>query len=232
MTGLRGQRAARFRPGREPPSSAAPCHDRLIPPLPCPPRAAPIPPGNLDSRSRLRGALVRCALAKPLRQIGDDVMRTLRTQARQRRGTAVVETAVVLPVYLLLLLGIVEFGHAQLVRQPAEQRVPQRGARRLDRGHDERRRRWRACSRRVGTAVPVEQDHGLRARTPACSTARGTPPTTDAGLEALPDVEVADAEPRQMFVVRAKVAYNDIALVPMPFLKNVTLDAQAFMRHE
>jgi hypothetical protein len=60
----------------------------------------------------------------------------------------------------------------------------------------------------------------------------GTPPTTEAGVEALPAIELADAEPRQMFVVRAKVNYNDIALVPFPFLKNMVLDAQAFMRHE
>ena len=33
-------------------------------------------------------------------------------------------------------------------------------------------------------------------------------------------------------MVRAKVRYNDICLVPFPFLKNMTLDAQAFMRHE
>jgi hypothetical protein len=59
-----------------------------------------------------------------------------------------------------------------------------------------------------------------------------SPPATDASLEALPDCEVSSADPRQLFMVRAKVKYNDICLVPMPFLKNVTLDAQAFMRHE
>ena len=60
----------------------------------------------------------------------------------------------------------------------------------------------------------------------------GTPPTTASGIEGLPGVELSSVEPRQMFVVRATLPYNDIALVPMPFLKNVVLYSQAFMRHE
>ena len=57
-------------------------------------------------------------------------------------------------------------------------------------------------------------------------------PTTDAEVQALPPLEVSEAEPRQMFVVRASVNYNDVSVLPMPFLAGVTLDAQAFMRHE
>ena len=83
----------------------------------------------------------------------------------------------------------------------------------------------------VGTAVPTSKVT-VYVKDASVFDSGGTPPTTDSGLEAMPDFEVSDAEPRQMFMVRAKVAYNDICLVPMPFLKNVTLDAQAFMRHE
>jgi Flp pilus assembly protein TadG len=42
-------------------------------------------------------------------------MRLNRSRARHRRGTAAVETAMVLPVYLTLLFGVAEFGHAQLM---------------------------------------------------------------------------------------------------------------------
>ena len=42
-------------------------------------------------------------------------MRPASRRRRLRRATATVETAVVLPVYLLLLLAISEFGHAQMV---------------------------------------------------------------------------------------------------------------------
>ena len=60
----------------------------------------------------------------------------------------------------------------------------------------------------------------------------GNPPTSGAEIESLPSIDLSNAEPRQLFVVRASLAFNDIAMVPMPFLKNVTLDSQAFMRHE
>ena len=60
----------------------------------------------------------------------------------------------------------------------------------------------------------------------------GVWPTTDEQVQALPPIELSEAEPRQMFVVRASVPYNSISLLPMPFLKNCTLRAQAFMRHE
>ena len=38
-----------------------------------------------------------------------------RKRLAQRRGTAVVETAVVLPVYVLLVFAIIEFAHATMV---------------------------------------------------------------------------------------------------------------------
>jgi hypothetical protein len=58
------------------------------------------------------------------------------------------------------------------------------------------------------------------------STAQG------AELEELPDIELSDTDSRTLFVVRAKVPYGSVAIVPMPFLENVEIDAQAFMRHE
>jgi len=60
----------------------------------------------------------------------------------------------------------------------------------------------------------------------------GSPPTDGTGIEALPATELSDAEPRQLFVIRARLNYNDIALIPMPFMEGVVLNSQAFMRHE
>jgi hypothetical protein len=65
----------------------------------------------------------------------------------------------------------------------------------------------------------------------------GSPGTTATELEAMPGIELNNADPRQLFMVRAKIAYRDVAIVPnIPylgsFLDNVTLQGQAFMRHE
>jgi hypothetical protein len=67
--------------------------------------------------------------------------------------------------------------------------------------------------------------------------AGGTPPSNGSQLESLNNIEVANAEPRQLFLVRAKIRYKNIAIVPnIPylgsFLDDVVLEGQAFMRHE
>jgi Flp pilus assembly protein TadG len=155
---------------------------------------------------------------------------SLRQRKRSRRGTAVVETAVVLPVYFLLLLGIAEFGHAQLIINLLNSAC--RNAARV--GSTEGTDNNDVMDKvklTVGTAVPTSKIT-IYIKDASVFDGSGTPPSTDSALEALSNCEVAALDPRQMFMVRAKVAYNDVSLVPMPFLKNLTLDAQAFMRHE
>lgn len=157
-------------------------------------------------------------------------MRSTRRHPRQRRGTAAVETAVVLPVYLTLLFGIAEFGHAQLVLNLLNSAC-RNGARIGSTEGTSTTDVKNKVKQTVGTAVPVSKIT-IYVKNASVFDAAGTPPSTDAALEALPDLEISNAASRQMFMVRAKVRYNDIALVPIPFLKNMTLDAQAFMRHE
>ena len=157
-------------------------------------------------------------------------MRQPRIQARQRRGTAVVETALVLPVYLLLLLGIAEFGHAQLIVNLLNSAT--RNAARV--GSTEGTTNADVIAKvqaTVGTAVPTSRIN-VYIKNAGVFDGSGTAPSTDSALESMPDVDVSALDPRELFMVRVKVAYNDIALVPMPFLKNMSLDAQAFMRHE
>jgi Flp pilus assembly protein TadG len=157
-------------------------------------------------------------------------MRTPRSQARQRRGTAVVETALVLPVYLLLLLGIAEFGHAQLIVNLLNSAT--RNAARV--GSTEGTDNADVTAKvqaTVGTAVPVGKI-SIYIKNASVFDGSGTTPSSDSALESMPDVNVSTLDPREMFMVRVKVAYNDIALVPVPFLRGMTLDAQAFMRHE
>jgi len=153
-----------------------------------------------------------------------------RKHQRSRSGTATVETAVVLPVYLLMLFAIIEFGHAQMVLNLLNSGV--RNGARI--GSTEGTTTNQVVARvlqTLGAAVPANKVTVL-VRDASVYDTGGTPPSTDAGVEALPALEVANAAPRQMFVVRARVDYNSICLVPMPFLKNVVLDAQAFMRRE
>jgi Flp pilus assembly protein TadG len=150
--------------------------------------------------------------------------------SRNRRGTTLVESAVVLPVFLTLIFAIIEFGHAQLVNNMLNNAC--RTAARI--GSVEGTSSSDVVARINQAMSPVVSSSNVTVYVNDASVydSSGTPPSDAAGIEGLPSMEVSDAEPRQMFVVRAKLNYNDIALVPMPFLKNVTLASQAFMRHE
>ena len=136
----------------------------------------------------------------------------------------------VFPVYLALLFGVAEFGHAQLMLNllnSACRNGARIGSTEGTTTADVRNR----VNQTMGAAV-ASSKVTVYVKDASVFDGAGTPPSTDSALEAMANIELSDAEPRQMFMVRAKVAYNSIALVPMPFLKNMTLDAQAFMRHE
>jgi len=152
-----------------------------------------------------------------------------------RCGTTVVETALILPVFLLFVLGLIELGHAQLVKHVLRGACRQAARIGTTEGNStaDVRNRTLEILETVVDAAAVE----IFVKDASPYDAGGTPPETSAELEALSDIELADAEPRQLFLVRAKIHYEDIAIVPnIPylgsFLDDVVLEGQAFMRHE
>lgn len=153
-----------------------------------------------------------------------------RRRRRDRRGTTLVETAFVLPVFFTFIFAIIEFGHAQLVNNMLNNAC--RTAARIGAVEGTSSADVEARINQAMTPVIDPQNVTIYVNDASVYDSGGTPPTDASGIEDLPAMEVSEAEPRQMFVVRAKLNYNDIALVPMPFLKNVTLASQAFMRHE
>lgn len=163
------------------------------------------------------------------------MMRGFQKRRRSTRfGTTAVETALVLPVFLLFVLGIVELSRAVLIQHVLNSAC--RKAARL--GSTEGNSTATVKAKTVAilgsavnaTAVTVYVKD-------ASSFDTASPATSGAALEGMSDIELSGAKPRQMFMVRAKVKYDDIAIVKhIPiigyFLKDVTLDGQAFMRHE
>jgi len=60
----------------------------------------------------------------------------------------------------------------------------------------------------------------------------GTLPTTEEEYDNLPNIDVAQAGHRQLFLVRAKVRYNDVAILPVPLVGNIVLSGESLTRHE
>jgi len=147
-----------------------------------------------------------------------------------RKGTTLVETAFVLPVFMFFVLGLVEVGNAMMVQNVL--RSATRAGARLGATDGKSSSAVTAYVKQVVGGAIDAQHATVTVKNASVYDSGSTPPETSAQLEALPAMELTDAEPRQLFMVRAKVAYNDVALVPMPFMQAVILEAQSFIRHE
>jgi hypothetical protein len=152
-----------------------------------------------------------------------------------RRGTTVVETALVLPVFLLFVLALIELGHAQMVKHVLRGACRQAARIGSTEGNSTADVRQRALNVLSSCMDPELVE--VFVKNAGAYDAGGTPPESGSELEDLPDIELSDAEPRQLFLVRAKVNYEDIAIVPnIPglgaFLDELVVEGQAFMRHE
>ncbi|MEX2316209.1 MAG: TadE/TadG family type IV pilus assembly protein [Pirellulales bacterium] len=152
-----------------------------------------------------------------------------------RRGTTVVETALVLPVFLLFVLGLIELGHAQMVKHVL--RSACRSAARMGTTDGSSTAAVRTKALDVLKSAVDESDVELFVKDASSFDSGAAPPESGSELESLPNIELENAEPRQLFLIRAKIHYNDIAIVPnIPllgsFLDDVVLEGQAFMRHE
>lgn len=158
----------------------------------------------------------------------------LNCRPHTRHGTTVVEAALVLPVFLLFVLGIVELGHAVMVANVLNSACRQAARIGSTEGNTTEQVRNKVLAV-LGSAVDPDLVQVYVKNAEAFDS--GSPGTSGSDLEALPSIELTDAEPTQLFLVRAKVRYEDIAIVPnIPylgsFLDQVVIDGQAFMRHE
>jgi hypothetical protein len=60
------------------------------------------------------------------------------------------------------------------------------------------------------------------------------PEVDAAGLQysSLPDIELTDAEPRQLFIVYVEIPYSAVSIMPPKWVTDVTLRGQSAQRHE
>jgi hypothetical protein len=124
-----------------------------------------------------------------------------------RHGTSVVETALVLPVFLLFVLGLIELGHAQMVKHML--RAACRSAARSGTTDGATTAAVRTKALDMLESV-VDVNHvDIYVKDASVYDQGGTPPSTGSALEALSNIELSNAEPRQLFLVRAKIHYHD-----------------------
>lgn len=149
------------------------------------------------------------------------MLRLFRRQTEpRRRGAAIVEAALVLPIFFMVVLGIVEFGRAFMVIQ-----LVQNGAR-------------EGCRKAVtggysNTTIINEIKSDLTAA--GINSANVTVTitvTVEPGNPAVSNNDVTAATTKDLVKVVVTVPFNKVALIPGNYMGAKTLTGRSTMRHE
>jgi len=158
-------------------------------------------------------------------------MRHLRPQpsGSERSGTTLVELAVVLPVFFLFMFTLVEFGHFFMVTN-ALGAATRKAARYGSCDGVTTAQAQQKATELLATAMKMT-GVSVIVKNASVFDSSSTDPTT-INYQELPAIELQNASPRQLFIIRAEVLYSDVSLLPPMWLKNATISGQAVMRHE
>ncbi len=144
---------------------------------------------------------------------------TAHKPSHKRRGAVVVEMAIVLPLFALIVLGIVEFGRALMVGQLLTT-AARDGTRLAVVDGSSNAEVIQVVKDFVGSAVNVGPTE--IAVTVAVTPAAGNPPVTD----------VANALPRDLCQVTVQVPFDSVSLTVSKYLAGRQLLGYCAMRHE
>lgn len=141
----------------------------------------------------------------------------------------------VLPVFLFFVLGIIEFGHVLMVQHVLNSACRQAARLGSTTGNSTATVRAKTLSV-LGSAVN-QNKVTVYVKDAGVFDTSSNPGTTATALESMLNIELSNTDSRHLYMVRAKVAYRDVAIVPdIPLmgsmLNNLTIQGQAFMRHE
>lgn len=149
-------------------------------------------------------------------------MTTIRPNQHARRGAAMVEMALVLPLFLMLVLGIIEFGRAMMIANLVTN-AAREGARTavLDGSTNTE------VTSGVKTFLQSAIGHSVSAGDIAVSIT-----VTPAAGNPNPNNNVANAIARDLITLKVTIPFNKVALIPGNYLKGKQLTGQSAMKHE
>lgn len=155
--------------------------------------------------------------------------RTSDVRSDRRGGTTIVELAVVLPVFTIFLAGLMEINHTYLVISTLKAAANKAARYGVADGVTTADVNAKALEV-IAAAIPTD-DVTILIKDASVFDTPGVDPD-NINYNTLPAIELSDAEPRQLFIVRIEVNYDDVALLPPFFVKNATLSGQSVSRHE
>ncbi len=146
-----------------------------------------------------------------------------------RSGATTIEVAFTLPVFGILLAGLMEFGHYFMVvhtLNAAARRGALLGSYQTSTNMDVTQK----VQSIVGAAFNVSKATVIVRDASVFDTANFNPSNTN--YNTLPAVDLTKCKTSDCFLVQVSVPYNQIALLPPFWIKNATVTGRAVMRHE
>lgn len=143
-----------------------------------------------------------------------------RPRSQPRRGAAMVEMALVLPVFLMVVMGIIEFGRAMWVSNMLTN-AAREGARMAILDGSSNAEVRQSVEDFLTTTLGVQAADITTTIT--ISPATGNPN---------PANECASANSRDLITISVSLAFNKVALISSNYLESATLVGKTAMRHE
>ncbi|MCA9049449.1 MAG: pilus assembly protein [Planctomycetaceae bacterium] len=149
----------------------------------------------------------------------------------KRRGTTIVETAVVLPVFFTFIFGFIEFGHVFMTIHTLNSAA--RRAARLGVGESATTAQVETLAHDIlDSAIDADLEN-VRILVKDASTFDSMSfDVSSVDYDALPDVTIEDLEPRSLFIVRIQVPYSEVGILGPRWISGVNLYGQSVMRKE
>ena len=156
---------------------------------------------------------------------------TRRTQVTNGRdGSTTAETAVVLPIFFLLLFGFIEFGHVFMTIHTLNSAA--RRAARLGVSETATTASVTALANQVVSSAIPGSSATILVKNGDAFDVTGVDAAT-INYTTLPNIELSSAARRQLFIVRVSVPYSNIAILGNSrWLGGLTVYGQCVMRKE
>ena len=149
-----------------------------------------------------------------------------------RTGAVMAEMAVVLPVFFIFCFAMIEFGHCYLtinLLNAAAKEGARKGVSEFATNADIEARAEEIIASaldlskvtiRIKDGSTFDGDNG------------GATNPENINYANLPNLEVDEAEPQQLYIVRVEVKYDDVAIFTPRWVTDLSLSGQAVMRKE
>ena len=153
----------------------------------------------------------------------------IRHHRPRRRGTSAVEVALTLPVFIMFLAAMMEFGHAMFVSHMLKA-AAKSGARYGSTDGVTTAQVQAKVQQIIASSMKASAVTVLIRDASVFDTANVTPSTIN--YTTLPNVELSNIDQGHLYIVQVSVPYSQVALLPPFWVKNYTVTGQSVLRHE